>query len=440
MTQQRRPTRQSEYRRRAKRVFGGGALSLWSFPDEFNVILDRGKGSHVWDVDGREYIDYHLGSGPLLLGHRRPEVDEAVARQLERGATFHFMHPPVIELAEKVVEAVPCAETLKFVSTGTEATMYALRLARSFTGRSKILKFAGALHGGNDYAAQSTFPHGTIDYPNPVPDSGGIPEAVTATVLISEFNNLDLTEQIVMENKADLAGIIVEPMQRALAPAPGFLGGLQRIADRAGSVLIFDEIVTGFRLAWGGAQERYEVRPDLAVLGKALASGFPVAAIAGRSDIMEVSGPNHRGTPSYSWISGTFNGNPIGTVAGLAGLEILRQPGAYDRLHSIGNTLRDGLNNLGHELGIPLQAVGDGPLLQVFFTPNPVNRHVDTMRANSGLAARFGFEMIRRGILVNPGQKMYLSLAHTDDDLSKTLAAGRDALEALVHGTRSNAV
>ena len=438
MTQQRRPTRQSEYRRRAKRVFGGGALSLWSFPDEYNVILDRGEGSHVWDVDGREYIDYHLGSGPLLLGHRRPEVDRAVARQLERGSTFNFMHPAVIELAEAVVEAVPCAETVKFVSTGTEATMYALRLARSFTGRSKILKFAGALHGGNDYAAQSTFPHGTIDYPNPVPDSGGIPEAVSSTVLLAEFNNLDRTEQIVTENKADLACIIVEPLQRALTPAPGFLSGLRRIADRTGSVLIFDEIVTGFRLAYGGAQERYEVQPDIAVFGKALASGFPVAAIAGRSDITEVSGPKHRGKPTYSWISGTFNGNPIGTVAGLAGLEILRQPGVYDRLHHVGSRLREGLNSLGQELGVPLQAVGDGPLLQVFFTANPINRHVDTMEADTGLAAQFGFGLIKRGILVNPGQKMYLSLAHTDDDIGTTLAACRDALKGLSPGTRSN--
>jgi glutamate-1-semialdehyde 2,1-aminomutase len=432
------PTSQSEYRRRAKRVFGGGALSIWSFPDEYNVILDRGEGSRVWDVDGREYIDYHLGSGPLLLGHRRPEVDQAVARQLERGSTFNFMHPAVIELAETVVEAVPCAETVKFVSTGTEATMYALRLARSFTGRSKILKFAGALHGGNDYAAQSTFPHGTIDYPKPVPDSGGIPEAVSSTVLLSEFNNLDRTEQIVVENNADLAGIIVEPLQRALAPAPGFLDGLRRIADRIGAVLIFDEIVTGFRLAYGGAQERYEVQPDIAVLGKALASGFPVAAIAGRRDIMDVSGPGHRGKPTYSWISGTFNGNPIGTVAGLAGLGVLRRAGVYDRLHHIGGRLRDGLNSLGLELGIPLQAVGEGPLLQVFFTASSIDRHVDTMEADSGLAAQFGFELIKRGILVNPGQKMYLSLAHTDDDLSETLAACRVALQALLNGRRSD--
>lgn len=437
MTQQPSPTSQSQYRRRAKRVFGGGALSIWSFPDEFNVILDRGKGSHVWDVDGREYIDYHLGSGPLLLGHRRPEVDEAVARQLERGSTFNFMHPQVIAFAESVVEAVPCAEKVKFVSTGTEATMYALRLARSFTGRSKVLKFAGALHGGNDYAAQSTFPHGTIDYPRPVPDSGGIPEAVSSTVLLAEFNNLDRTEQIVSRHGADLAGIIVEPLQRALAPTPGFLAGLRTIADRIGAVLIFDEIVTGFRLAYGGAQERYEVQPDIAVLGKALACGFPVAAIAGRSDIMEVSGPAHRGKPTYTWISGTFNGNPIGSVAGLAGLEVLRQPGVYDRLHHIGASLRHGLNSLGREIGLPLQAVGDGPLLQVFFTANPIDRHVDTMPADSALAARFGFELIKRGILVNPGQKMYLSLAHTDEDLGETLAACREALNAIKPGSRS---
>ena len=325
---------------RARSVFGGGTLHSWAIPDDATVVIARGEGSRVWDADGREYLDCHLGSGPLLLGHGHPGVTKAVKAQLDRGVSFHFFNPQVIEFAERVVSAVPCAEAVRFVSTGSEATFYALRLARVFTGRNKVIKFEGALHGGQDYAAQSTHPHHPAPFPTPVPDSDGIPPGVMESVLIAQFNDLETVKSAITQCGDDLAAIIVEPMQRALLPEPGFLQGVKELAHQHGALLIFDEIVTGFRLAWGGAQERYGVEPDLCTLGKAFAGGFPVAAIAGRKELFEVTRPERRGKATFAWLSGTFNGNPVGAAAGLACLEAVYQPGVFPRLQAIGDRLR----------------------------------------------------------------------------------------------------
>ncbi|MCL4534554.1 MAG: aminotransferase class III-fold pyridoxal phosphate-dependent enzyme [Bacteroidetes bacterium] len=431
MQEARLTTKNSDWAARASQVFGGGALANYAIPPEATVVLERGQGSHVFDVDGRELIDCHLGSGPLLLGHCHPEVVAAVQRQAAIGSTFHLLHHGIIELAEQVVEAVPCADTIRFVSTGTEATFYALRLARAFTGRSKVMKFEGALHGGNDYASQSTAPSRLSPYPHGIPDSDGIPAEVGANVLISEFNNLERTAQIIEEHGAELAAVIVEPMQRALKPEPGFLAGLRELTRRAGTVLIFDEVVTGFRLAWGGAQEHYGVVPDLATLGKAFAGGYPVAAVCGRRDVMDVAGPGRRGKASYALISGTFNGNPIGAAAALAALQVLRQPGVYPRLHAIGDHFRDGMNGLGKELGMPVLAIGDGPVAQVLFGEGPVRSYREWLATDGKRRFQFGVEMVKRGVLVNPGEKFYFSIAHTDADLERILEAGRGALLAM---------
>ncbi|HEV8634377.1 MAG TPA: aspartate aminotransferase family protein [Chloroflexota bacterium] len=424
-------SRSAELRRRAKAVFAGGSPFMYDLPDEVNVVLERGRGSRVWDADGREWIDYHLGSGPLLIGHSHPGVVEAVKDQVERGSTFYYLNRPAIELAERVVEAVPCAEAVKLVSSGTEATFYALRIARAWTGRSKLLKFEGALHGGNDYATQSTVPPRRSPYPRSIPDSDGIPAATSAEVLIGEFNDLPGAERIVAGHGAELAAIIVEPMQRALAPAPGFLAGLRALAARSGALLVFDEIVTGFRLAWGGAQERYGVVPDLCTLGKAIGGGYPVAAVAGRRDVMAVTSQGRRGSGRYAWVSGTLNANPVGATAGLATLDVLARPGSFPRLHELGERLRRGIEAAGRALGLPVQALGDGPLAQVFFAPAPPRSHADVMASDAALRRRFGEELLRRGILVMPGEKLYLSLAHSDADLEATLAAAADALSAI---------
>ncbi len=416
---------------RAERVFGGGVLANYALPPEATVVLERGEGSHVFDVDGREMIDCHLGSGPLLLGHCRPEIVAAVQRQAAIGSTFHLLHRSIIELAEQVVEAVPCAEAIRFTSTGTEATFYSLRIARAFTGRSKVMKFEGGLHGGNDYAAQSTAPARLSPYPHSIPDTDGIPPDLTEDVLVSEFNNLERTAQIIADYGDDLAAIIVEPMQRALRPEPGFLAGLKELASRAGIVLIFDEVVTGFRLAWGGAQERYGVVPDLCTLGKAFAGGYPVAAICGRRDIMDVTGPARKGKTPYAMISGTFNGNPVGTAAALAAMEVLRQPGVYPRLHAVGERFREGVNALGVEVGLPVLAIGDGPVAQVLFGTRPVRSYREWLATDGKKRFQFGVEMVKRGVLVNPGEKFYFSLAHTDADLDLLLTAARESLRSI---------
>ncbi|MBX6341421.1 MAG: aminotransferase class III-fold pyridoxal phosphate-dependent enzyme, partial [Thermomicrobiaceae bacterium] len=313
----------------------GGAVGSFKLPAERAVVLARGRGSRVYDVDGREYIDYLLGSGPLLLGHAHPAVVEAVQRQAEQGSTFYTLTVPAIELAERIVEAVPCAEEVKFVSSGTEATFHALRIARAYTGKPKVLKFEGGFHGVNDYALMSALASRPTHYPTPIPDSDGIPREVEADVLVSRWNDLPLTERIVAEHAHELAAVICEPLQRALVPAPGFLAALRELTQRHGVLLIFDEVVTGFRLAYGGAQERYGVVPDLATFGKAVSGGYPLAAIAGRREIVRVADPDQRGRGPYAHLGGTLNGNPVAAAAGLATLAVLRQPGTYERLYAV---------------------------------------------------------------------------------------------------------
>jgi glutamate-1-semialdehyde 2,1-aminomutase len=416
---------------RARRVFGGGTLHSWAIPDDATVVIARGQGAHVWDADGREYVDCHLGSGPLLLGHSHAGVTAAVREQVGRGVTFHFFNPEVIAFAERVVAAVPCAGAVRFVSTGSEATFYALRLARANTGRTTVLKFEGALHGGHDYAAQSTSPSRPSPLPAGIPDSEGIPAGATETVRVATFNDLDSVRAVIQRDGSDLAAIIVEPMQRSLLPEPGFLAGLKELAHGCGALLIFDEIVTGFRLAWGGAQERYGVEPDLCTLGKAFAGGFPVSAIAGRPELFEVTRPERRGKASFAWLSGTFNGNPVGAAAGLACLDALSQPGVYDRLQAIGDRLRTELPRLGRQAGLDVQAIGDGPVVQVFFGPGPLRNHGDVMATDQHRRKQFGVELVKRGVLTNPGEKLYLSLAHTDADMDRVLEAAEGALRAL---------
>jgi glutamate-1-semialdehyde 2,1-aminomutase len=423
--------RNADYAARARKIFGGGVLANYSLPPEATIVLERGSGCRVWDVDGREFLDCHLGSGPLLLGHCHPQVVEAVQRQAALGSTFHLLHRSIIELAEQVVAAVPCAEAIRFLSTGTESTMYAIRLARAFTGRKYVMKFEGGLHGGNDYAVQSTSPSVLSPYPHSIPDSDGIPAEVSETVLISEFNDRERTGHILDEHDGQVAGIIVEPMQRALKPEPGFLEWLRETTRQRGIVLIFDEVVTGFRLAWGGAQERYGVIPDLATLGKAFAGGYPVAAVCGRKDVMDTSNPNRRGHGDYGFISGTFNGNPIGTAAALAAMEVLRSPGVYPQLHAIGDQFREGINRLGRKTGTDVFAIGDGPVAQVLFGAQPVRSYREWLSTDGKRRFQFGVEMVKQGVLINPGEKFYFSIAHTPTVIDQVLQCAEVALNTM---------
>src|SRR5580700_10322275 len=301
----------------AKRVLPGG--SFGNMPAE--VIIREGKGGRVVDEAGREYVDFLLGSGPMFVGHAHPEVTAAVAAQLPLGTTFFANNRHGIALAQAICDAVPCAEQIRFVCTGTEADLYAMRAARAFRKRDKILKFEGGYHGMSDYALMSLAPAKPGNFPQPVPDSAGIPKSVQDEMLIAAFNDIDMVESIVKENKDELAGVIIEPFQRLIPPNPGFLQALRAVTQKHGIPLIFDEVVTGFRFAYGGAQEYYGVTPDLCTLGKIIGGGFALAAVAGRADIMKHFDKLAVADEDFLFQVGTLSGNPVAAVAGLATLE-----------------------------------------------------------------------------------------------------------------------
>jgi glutamate-1-semialdehyde 2,1-aminomutase len=417
----------------AAQYFPGNSTWQWSLPPDLTFIIERGEGSRVYDTHGRAYIDYVLGSGPLLLGHAHPAIVRAVQEQMTKGSQYHWLSEPMVRLAKMICEAVPCAEKVRYVSTGTEATMMAIRMARVFTRREKVLKFEGGWHGLHDYAMIGNWYLGEAPYPTPVPDIGGIPKGALESVLIGPFNDLPTTEDILARYGQETAAVIVEPLQRAIPPEPGFLQGLRDLTRRHGIVLIFDEVVTGFRLAYGGAQEFYGVIPDLAVYGKALTCGFPLGAVCGRADIMETANPARKGTLDYAGLSGTLSGHPLACAAGIAALGELRRAGVYDRLATIGRRLREGMADIAGRHGVPLQALGEGPIVQPIFI-DPKRRLItdrDLHAADGKRAVRLGHELIRRGIFVVPGTKMYLSLVHSDADLDATLSAFAEALRAV---------
>jgi glutamate-1-semialdehyde 2,1-aminomutase len=364
---------QDELLQQAERCIPGACLGMMHLPADIRMVMLRGQGSRVYDAEGKEYLDYVLGSGPLLLGHGRPEVVEAVQRQAAAGSSFFALNEPAIRLADLLVEAVPCGEAVRFQTTGSEATFAALRLARAATGRDKVLKFEGGWHGGHDLGQLSSAPAKPPPFPQSVPDCDGIPHAAQQDVLVAPFNDLATTEAIFSRQHAELAAVIVEPLQRALRPEAGFLQGLRALTQKYGSVLVFDEIVTGFRLAWGGAQERYGAVPDLACYGKVIGGGYPLSAVVGKKELLRLADPTQKGRSRYCFLSGTLTGNPVACAGGLATLEVLRQPGVYERLHSLAKRLAGGLRQAGADAGVSLQVLGDGPVLQgVFHRPPPL--------------------------------------------------------------------
>ena len=411
---------------KASRVLPGGTFG--NFAAE--VVIREGKAGRVWDEQGKEYIDYLLGSGPMLVGHAHPEVTEAAQAQIARGTTFFANNRLGIELAEAIVEAVPCAEQVRFVSSGTEADLYAMRAARAFTRRDKILKFEGGYHGMSDYSLMSLAPRRSGNFPMAVPDSAGIPKSVRDDMIIAPFNDTEVVASLVKEHKEELAGVIVEPFQRIIPPAPGFLEKLRKITAENGVPLIFDEVVTGFRLAYGGAQEYYGVQPDLCTLGKVIGGGFPLAAIAGRAEIMAHFDKAKVGDENYLVQIGTLSGNPVAAAAGLATMAILRRPGAYERIHGTGRELMGALGELLKRAGIAAQVTGEPPLFDVVFTDEPIRDYRSTLTGDAAMARRFNALLRERGILKGE-QKYYISLAHTDDDIKDTIAAWKGAITEL---------
>jgi glutamate-1-semialdehyde 2,1-aminomutase len=410
----------------AKRVLPGGTFGNFSN----DVVIREGRGGRVWDENGKEYVDFLLGSGPMLVGHAHPEVTAAAQARVAQGTTFFANNRWGIELAEAIVDGVPCAEQVRFVSTGSEADLYAMRAARAFTKRDKVLKFEGGYHGMSDYSLMSLAPKRPGNFPSPVPDSPGIPRSLRDEMLIAPFNDAEAVRTLVREHRDELAAVIVEPFQRIIPPDPGFLQELRKITQENGVPLIFDEVVTGFRLAYGGAQEYYGVVPDLCTLGKVIGGGFPLAAIAGRADIMAQFDKGKVGEDNFLMQVGTLSGNPVAAAAGLATMEILKRPGAYEQLFATGRELMETLSGLLKRAGIPAQVTGEPPLFDVVFTSEPIRDYRGTLKGDADLMRRFNTLLRERGILKGDS-KYYVSLAHTQDDIRHTREAWESAIKVL---------
>ena len=415
----------------AKRLMPGGVSSpVRAFRGVGGVprFIARGEGPFVYDVDGNQYIDYVLSWGPLILGHAHPEVVAAIAAQAARGTTFGAPTPLESELARLVTQLMPAVEMVRFVSSGTEAAMSALRLARAFTGREKIIKFAGCYHGHADsLLVQAGSGVATLG----LPDSPGVPAAVTAGTLTAPFNDLDAVEALLAANPGQVAAIAVEPVvgnAGLILPQDGFLPGLRALADRYGALLLFDEVMTGFRVALGGAQARYGVRPDLTCLGKVIGGGLPAAAYGGRREIMELVAP---AGPVYQ--AGTLSGNPLAMAAGITTLRTIAEPGVFERPEAAADELCAGFARAAAAHGIPLQAGRAGSMWGFFFAEHPVTDYASARKSDTARYARFFHAMLERGVYLAPSQfeAAFLSLAHDKTVIRRTLDSAAESFAAL---------
>ncbi len=417
---------QDDWLERARAVLPEGGFGNFD-PD---IVIREGRGARVWDEDGNEYVDYLIGSGPMLLGHGHPEVIEAVERQLSKGMTFFASNSAGIELAEEICRAVACAEQVRFVSTGGEADMYAIRLARAHTGRDKIIKFEGGYHGMSAEAQMSLAPKQLVNFPMAVPDSAGIPQSVRDDVLVAPFNDIDFAVSLISEHADTLAAVIVEPLQRIVPPEGGFLEALRQACSEHNVLLIFDEVVTGFRFAYGGAQELYGVTPDICTLGKVIGGGFPLAAIAASADIMAHFDAGRVGKERSLMQVGTLSGNPVASVAGLKTLEILRRPGQYESLRASGRAIMDMLSKHLSKAGHTHRIVGDPAMFDVVFTNREIRNYRDVLQADATRNTAFNNTLRRHGLFKAPG-KLYPCLALTAEDMEVTEAAIAHAASVL---------
>lgn len=429
--------RSREQIERAKRSLAGGvATAMRAAQRPVPLVIDHADGSRLIDIDGNEYVDYVLGFGPMLLGHSPPEVIDAVKSQLDRGFTYGAQHVLEAEVAERLVDAIPCAELVCFSSTGSEAVQAALRIARAATGRSKIVKFEGHYHGWLDPMSVSTPGLAAADPTaspplEPIPATGG--QADCAELLaIARWNDADELAALLDQRGDDIAAVIMEPVAAnggLIPPAPGYLERARELTAANGSLLIFDEVVTGFRLARGGAQERFGVTPDLATYGKAIAAGMPLSAVAGTRDVMEVVAD---GRVRHV---GTFNCAPPAAAAAAAALDIYRErsPGLYADLDRAATTLAEGLADAAAEADVPLRIHQVGPLVQTFILDPgaSVTQYADTLAADLARFARFAEKMLERGVIVLPRGWWFLSTAHSEEDIELTLDAARSALAEL---------
>jgi glutamate-1-semialdehyde 2,1-aminomutase len=418
---------------RAQRILVGGVDSpvrAFKAVGGEPLIIERAAGSRVWDADGREYIDYVCSWGALILGHAHPAVVAAIADQAQRGTSYGMTSPLEIELGEHISRAIPSIEKIRFVSSGTEATMSAVRLARAFTRRDLILKFEGGYHGHADaFLSEAGSGLATLS----ISSSPGVPDAFSRLTLNAPYNDAAAVERLFAENPGKIATVIVEPVAANMGvvpPAPGFLESLRRITERDGAVLIFDEVITGFRLTNGGAQNLFGIRPDLTVLGKIIGGGLPVAAYGGRSELMDMVAPLG---PVYQ--AGTLSGNPLAMRAGLASLPILAADGFYDSLEQKAKRLADNLRHALGNAGLPGRVNQVGSLLTLFFARDPISSYSDAKRSDATRFAAFFREMLSRGVLLPPSQfeALFISSAHTGAEIDHTVAAAEASLRAAPH-------
>lgn len=408
----------SNWSTRARSAFPAGSNGEFNLPDELITVIASGHGCDLIAADGRPFLDFSMGWGSALPGHAHPDIIAAVQSAITTGGNFACVNEHSLQLAEQLIEISPAAQRVRFCASGTEATMYCLRLARAFTNKHKVVRFEGAYHGGNDIGTVSLFPAQLKDFPTPEPTSAGVDRTAVEDTLIAPFNDLATTTRILEQHAHQIAAVIVEPFHRCIAPAQGFLQGLRDACTDLGILLIFDEVVTGFRLALGGAQERYRVIPDLVAYGKALGGGLPIGAFAGRADILDLAREDRMHKDTYVWTASTLGGNPVSCAAALAAIKLYQQPGTYEQLFALGEHLRTSMRQALRETDTPATIIGDGPLAQVVFTDQPVTDYRSTRKGDAQRARRVMLELFRSGIFLNPmGTKLYLSLAHTPDTI-----------------------
>ncbi|WP_062117579.1 aspartate aminotransferase family protein [Aureimonas sp. AU40] len=424
----------------AQEVIPGGvnstARATWSGWEPYPLFVTSGSGSHVIDADGNDYVDYLLGLGPMILGHRPPRVTRAVVEQIENvGTVFALPAAAEADLARKIIAAVPSVESVRLSNTGTEGVLYATRLARAYTGRRKIVRFEGMYHGFSDGVYWSKHPKietaGPDARPVPVPQGPGLPKGVEENLIILPWNDAEALRSVIAEQGHEIAAVLTEPMMcntGCILPLPGYLEAMREMTAEAGIVLIFDEVITGFRLGLAGAQGIFGITPDLSVFAKGLGGGFPVAAVGGRREIMDLVSD---GTVS---LAGTYTANGIAVAAANATLDELNEPGAYERLYAVSDRLRHGLEEIFKASGLPAHVVGLGPVLQVWFSDAPIHNYRDAERhADQDMFRRWWLGMIERGILFHPGayENLFVSFAHSDLDVDTTLAAAREVVATL---------
>jgi glutamate-1-semialdehyde 2,1-aminomutase len=418
------------FERAQKRIPGGVNSPVRAFKSVGGDprYIRSGRGSRMTDADGRSYIDYVGSWGPLILGHCPPGVRSALEKQLRRGTSFGACSAPEVTIAEMICEAVPSIQKVRLVNSGTEATMSAIRLARAITGRYKIIKFDGCYHGHADsLLVQAGSGVATLG----LPDSPGVPPQDSALTISVPYNDLPTLEKVFAANRSAIAAVIVEPVagnMGTVAPEPGFLMNLKKLTREYGGLLIFDEVMTGFRVAYGGAQELYGVRPDLTCLGKIIGGGLPVGAYGGKKEFMSYIAPEG---PVYQ--AGTLSGNPMAVTAGIATLKALQKKGTYKRLEQSGAQMEEGLREAAFEFGIPVRINRVGSMFTMFFTDRAVKDYAGAKTSDTARFAKYFRLMLENGIYLPPSQfeACFISLAHSRNDVAATAVAARRAFRGL---------